>query len=168
MLNLEVLDKNQHDRIAFNCNNADLNKYLKENAKQDVINGVTQVYVFVKETEATPKKIFGYFTLNAFLIATNEIPTGSKNAKIKYPTAPAILIGRLAKDRNQTELNGSEILYAALRKAKTISKELGAAYVVVHAIDKRAAIFYEKNGFEKIPSTDALLNREREFSRLHF
>lgn len=154
MINLEVLDKNQHDRNAFNCGNADLDKYLKENAKQDVINGVTQVYVLVKEKAAPPKKILGYFTLNAFLIATNEIPPGSKNTKIKYPTSPAILIGRLAKDSNQSELYGSEILYAALRKAKTIAKELGAAYVVVHAIDNRAAVFYQNNGFEKIPSTE--------------
>lgn len=154
MLNLEVLDKSQHDRNAFHCDNSDLTKYLKENAKRDVNNGVTQVYVFVKEKDLPPKKILGYFTLNAFLIATNDIPASNKNAKIKYPTSPAILIGRLAKDFHQKELSGSEILYAALCKAKTISKELGAAYAVAHAIDQRAATFYIDNGFVKIPSSE--------------
>ncbi|MGE3320071.1 MAG: hypothetical protein AB7I18_12330 [Candidatus Berkiella sp.] len=153
MLHLEVLDKSQHDRNAFYCDNAHLTQYLKENAKQDVINGVTQVYVLVNKQDPLPKKILGYFTLNAFLITTNELPPSSKKSKIKYPTSPAILIGRLAKDFNQKEVSGSEILYAALCKAKSISKELGAAYAVVHAIDQRAAHFYVNNGFEKIPST---------------
>ncbi len=155
MLILEILDKNSHDRKSFDCGNLELNKYIKEYARQDIDNGITQVYVLTEEEDVEAlKKIYGYFTLNAFLLLTTEISSHTKKIPAKYQNIPAILIGRLAKDLHQTLLKGSEILHTALWKAKAISRELGAAYVVVHAIDSTAAKFYQKNGFVKIPSKE--------------
>ena len=157
MLRLEVMDKNIHDRQSFDCGNEELNKYIKEIARQDIINGITQVYVFVEQHDHAPKKIYGYFTLNAFLILTEDIISVEKKVTSKYPTIPAILIGRLAKERDQNLIKGSEILFTALYKAKAISKEIGAAYVIVHAIDDKAIDFYQKYGFDKVPSKESTL-----------
>lgn len=155
MLCLEKLDKKKHDRKSFDCGHPELNNYIKKVAKQDVENGAAQVYVLVEEDQKN-NKIYGYFTLNAFAILSNDLPFMAEK-KPRYPNSPAVLIGRLAKDLNQDILCGSEILYAALKTVKKISGELGAAFVVVHAIDKNAENFYIKNGFFPLISESTTL-----------
>lgn len=85
---------------------------------------------------------------------TAEIDLSLRKEKQKYPLTPAILLGRLAKDKNQRILCGYELLYVALIKANDLSKQLGGVFVVTHPKNKIAKYFYIKNGFSCLSSNE--------------
>ncbi|MCS5709109.1 hypothetical protein CC99x_009350 [Candidatus Berkiella cookevillensis] len=151
MLTLEKLDKKKHDRDNFDCGEEALNSYLALQARKELEDGYAAVYVVVGD-ELPLKKIYGYFTLNSFFLLRGVAAELFDIKERKYPHIPAILIGRLAKDLNQTLLSGGELLAAALLQAKQISQDLGAVFVVAHAKNQKAEKFYIRYGFKKIPS----------------
>lgn len=154
MLVVEVLDGKKHDRSAFNCDNPELNYYLKKEASQDVKNGYCQVYVVVEDTleESLQSKhrIYGFFALSSYVI-------DRYTSKQKYKSIPSILLGRLAKEKNQTLISGAELLLLALNKAKEAKEMLGGAFIITHPKDRRAKDFYMRHGFIELPSNDKTL-----------
>jgi hypothetical protein len=153
MLLLEKLDKKTHNRTLFDCGVKELNNYLKKQARKETEDGYAAVYVIV-DNDLPLKNIYGYFTLNSFFLLQGESAGLFDVKERKYPQIPAILVGRLAKDLNQTLLKGGELLAAALLRAKQIAQDLGAVFVVAHAKNKAAADFYVRYGFKKIPSKE--------------
>jgi len=153
MLALEKLDKKIHNRSLFDCGVPELNKYLKQQARKEAEDGYAAVYV-IANNDSPLKKVYGYFTLNSFFLLHGESSGLFDVKERKYPQIPAILIGRLAKDLNQTLLKGGELLATALLCAKKISQDLGAVFVVAHAKNKAAVDFYVRYGFKKIPSKE--------------
>jgi hypothetical protein len=155
MLIVEFLDGKKHDRIGFDCGDPILNDYLSKRANQDVKDKYAQVYVIAEDKHNKElKTIYGYFTLNAHTLITASIDLSLRKDKQKYPLTPAILLGRLAKNKNQSILRGSELLYIALMKANELSKGLGAVFVVTHPKHQLAKNFYIKNGFSCLPSNE--------------
>ncbi len=70
----------------------------------------------------------------------------------RYPTLPAILLGRLARDRRWRGQGVGELLLAdALQRSLGISEQLGALFVIVDAKDDAARAFYERFGFRPFP-----------------
>ena len=72
MFKIEKFNKKQHNRDLFCCKNPSFNDYLKKIANQDFNSNRAIVYVAVKSEDQTPKKIYGYFTINAYSIAARE------------------------------------------------------------------------------------------------
>lgn len=65
---------------------------------------------------------------------------------------PLLLIGRLAVDISFQGLGlGASLLADALRRCLSASEIIGARAVVAHAIDAKAAAFYERHGFLTSP-----------------
>lgn len=61
---------------------------------------------------------------------------------------PCILIGRLAVDKTfKGQGYGGKTLYAAHKKAKTLSREIGIQLILVHALNEKAKNFYKDFGF---------------------
>lgn len=153
MLVVDVLNGKKHDRKKFNCGNQELNAYLKQWASQDVRDGYCQVYVVAEERSHDSKQfIYGFFTISQTTLEYNQITELPTKLKKRYSTIPAILIGRLAKNKNQTILSGAELLLLALREAKSAYAKLGGVFIVIHAKDRRAKNFYTKHGFYELPS----------------
>jgi hypothetical protein len=106
MFVLEILDKAKHDRDLFISQNDVLTRYLHVYANQDVKRNLAKVYVAVKEdqVDGKKKKIYGYFSLSAYSLYCYELP--DNNDRGEYKQIPAILLGRLAIQKEQTELYG--------------------------------------------------------------
>lgn len=94
--------------------------------------------------------VVAYYCIAAGEISRLTLPT-AKLRKNTPPSIPVIVIGRLAVDlQHQNQRLGKAMLRDAIKRAIELSKAVGIRAVIVHAIDDRAAAFYEAYGF--IPS----------------
>lgn len=130
------------NRNAFECPSEPLNLYLQKQVSQDVKRKVATCFVAV----TSDGQILGYYTLAATGVALSNIPTGFRKKLPRYPTVPAVLMGRLAVDGKYGGFGlGSLLLADALKR---ISKAEIAAYaLIVEAKDETAISFYRHFGF---------------------
>lgn len=153
---VEVLSAD-HDRSAFDCGVAPLNDYLSTRAGQDVRRRVAACFVALENVTG---QVAGYYTLSASSIDVTDLPDDLRKKLPRYPTIPAILIGRLAVDhRFQGRKLGEALLADALKRM--LNTEIAAYAAVVDAKDDSAARFYERYGFR-----DLSLNPRRLFMPL--
>jgi GNAT superfamily N-acetyltransferase len=139
------------NRADFSCGNAPLDRYLKEQAGQDLRRGCAMPFVLVSERGAT--SILGYYTLSSYGLDIGDLPADVARKLPRYPLIPATLLGRLAVDlRHQGQGVGEFLLLDALHLALVQSTEIAAATVVVDAIDADSVKFYQHFGFVAFPS----------------
>jgi GNAT superfamily N-acetyltransferase len=137
-----------HDRSAFTCGSQPLNRYLREQASQDVKRLVASCFVAV---EAATEKIAGYYTLAATSVHADDLPMEVRRRLPRYPVLPAALVGRLAVDqRFRRQGLGSALLAgAALR---VLTGDVKAFALIVEAKDENAFAFYRHQGFHPFAS----------------
>ena len=137
----EILGK-QHDRKAFRCGVEVLDLYFRQFAAQDAKRRISGCYVVVDATGA----VAGYFTLAATSVALDSLPAAMGVTLPRYPTVPAILIGRLAVslDRQGRGL-GRAMIADAVGRIDAFG--IGAFAIIVDAKDDGAKAYYETLGF---------------------
>jgi GNAT superfamily N-acetyltransferase len=146
---VELLSRH-HDRSEFSCGVDALDRYLRQQAGQEMRRYVASVYVLYDRELQT---IAGYYTLSAFSVEPTTLPDDISRRLPRYESIPAVLLGRLATDtRYRGQGFGGLLLINALRRSLEVSTQVGAAMVVVDAIDRAAASFYERYGFHAFPS----------------
>ena len=133
-----------HDRGGFSCGVAALNDYLQRQASQDMRRHVAAVFVMVREDQ--PQTILGYYTLASYAVETSGLPNETAKKLPRYPTTPAVLIGRLARAVDHPGM-GSLLLVDALGRILANTQQVASALVVVDAKDDIASDFYRKHGF---------------------
>lgn len=144
----EQLDKNDHNRNAFDCEIDELNAFLKLHANQNQSKNISTTYVAVSPIDfENPKAIYGYYTLASGQINCDQLPATVKAKLPKHPV-PIARIGRLAVDKNYKKKGvGGFLLHNALTTILTISKKIGTFAVVVDAKNHAAKAFYKNYGF---------------------
>lgn len=149
-MQIGLLEKS-HNRKSFTCEEAALTHYLQQQVSQDIKKGLVVCYVALDEEQ----NVIGYYTLSSASLGRALIPEKyAKQLPLNY-SAPVILLGRLARDQ-QTKGSGlgEHLLLDALFRAYDLSKKsLGAMAVVVDPINAKAAMFYQKYGFELLPDS---------------
>lgn len=137
-----LLDTKQHDRTRFSSRSEALNTYFREKAGQDVKKRVSACHVAIDGSN----EVVGYYTLSASSILIDQLPTEIVKKLPRYPTVPAMRLGRLAVDQScQGQGLGGALLVDALMRAS--SPEFGVFAMVVDAKDQAAAAFYAHHGF---------------------
>ena len=132
-----------HDRAAFSCGVVALDRYLREQASQDVKRLMASCFVAV---DAATNSLAGYYTLAATSVPATELPSETLKRLPRYPVLPAALVGRLAIDiRFHRRGLGSALLAdAALR---VLASDTKAFALIVDASDDSAVGFYRQQGF---------------------
>lgn len=148
----EPLDKTRHNRAAFSCGKEPLDRYLQQQANQDLQKKVAAVMVLTPDGTT----IAGYYTLSQYSIELGILPqTTVKKLKLpRYPELPATLLGRLAvssKFRGQGV--GELLLMEALKRSLDQSRSIASMAVVVDAKDAEVKAFYGRYGFIELPDT---------------
>ncbi len=139
------LDK--EDRGQFGCGNPELDRYFHTQISQDVKRQLATAFIAWHNTSET---IVGYYTLSAATVLFSDLDGDWRKRLPQYPSMPAVLVGRLAVDRNfQGQGLGPMLLADAA--ARTISSDIGAHFLVVDAIDDVAGRFYHHLGFRYVP-----------------
>jgi GNAT superfamily N-acetyltransferase len=147
----EPLDS-KHNRESFSCGKVLLDNYIWQQAKQDIKRKLSACFVLV---DIETGKISGYYTLSCNSIPNDLIPGPFKKKLPKsYVSLPAILIGRIAIDKNfQGRGTGKILLIDALKRCFDTTDYIGAFAVIVDPLDNEAEGFYKKYGFIKLPDS---------------
>jgi GNAT superfamily N-acetyltransferase len=142
----EPLDPAKHDRATFSCGVAALDRYIVQQASQDMRNHVAAVYVQRRPEQAT---ILGYYSISNLSIEPTALDPALVKRLPKYPVLPATLIGRLAVDsRYRGQGLGALLLFDALLRG--ITSGIASVAMVVDAKDENARLFYERFGFRSV------------------
>jgi ribosomal protein S18 acetylase RimI-like enzyme len=135
-----------HDRDGFGCGDDALDRYFKTQVTQDIRRRITNCFVAV---EAATKQVAAYYTLSAASIPLIDLPPEEGKRLPRYPTLPAVRIGRLAVDqRFQRRGLGELMLVNAVHR---ILPDAAVAFaLLVDAKNDQAAAFYQRYGFRPI------------------
>jgi ribosomal protein S18 acetylase RimI-like enzyme len=144
---LALLDAT-HDRTAFRSDSEPLNRYLRAQVTQDIRRRVAACFVAITDEQ----RIAGYYTLASASILLVDLPTNMSKKPPRYPTVPAVRMGRLAVDRafKGQGLGGALLADALDRAARS---EIAAFALFVDAKDKVATNFYQHHGFIALPNS---------------
>lgn len=149
-----------HDRSAFSCGNEALDRYIREQAGQDVRRGTARMFVAVMADQ--PDRVLGYFTLSAATVVPNDLAAAVEK-KLPKHAIPAALIGRLAVDKDaQGKGLGGVLIADAVKKTKLAAETVAMAVVVVDPIDDNAQAFYAAFGFQSLEGP-----QRRMFTAIH-
>jgi ribosomal protein S18 acetylase RimI-like enzyme len=138
----------EHDRGSFHCGEEALDRYFQTQATQDIRRRLANCFVAV---QAEGSKVAGYYTIAAASIPLLDLPPEEAKRLARYPTLPAVRIGRLAVDQNfqRCGLGGVLLVDAARRSIKSPP----AVYaLLVDAKNDQALVFYGKFGFRTLVS----------------
>lgn len=137
-----------HDRCLFNCGEEALDRYFRTQATQDIRRQVAKCFVAV---EAATGRLAAYYTLSASSIPILDLPPEDAKRLPRYPTVPALRIGRLAvAGRFQGRALGGAMLADATSRA--LKGDAGAFMLVVDAKNDQAVAFYRRYEFRAVVS----------------
>lgn len=134
-----------HDRSTFVSGSETLDRYLQQQAKQDMRRRVASCFVAVDAAGA----IAGFYTIAASSLVLDLLPAEQAKRLPRYPTVPAVLLGRLAvaHAHQGKRLGGALVADALLRATRA---EIMAYAMIVDAKDDAAVRFYEHLGFARL------------------
>jgi ribosomal protein S18 acetylase RimI-like enzyme len=133
----------QHDRSTFDCGSEPLNRYFKQHVTQDARRRVTACFVAVEQGRGV---LAGYYTVASSSVPLTDLPEQVTKKLPRYPSVPAVRMGRLAVDRQfRGKGLGAAMLADALERC--VKAEIAAYALIVDAKDEQAAAFYRHHGF---------------------
>lgn len=142
-----------HDRLDFSCGEDALDRYFRHQATQDMKRRVANCFVAV---ETGTGRVAAYYTLSSAGVLTSDLPPEETKRLPRYPTLPAVRIGRLAVERRfQGYGLGAALLDDAGEKAASSPPAVFA--LLVDAKHERAAQFYAHHGFQPLASRPGTL-----------
>lgn len=135
-----------HARAGFSCGVEALDRYLAQQAAQDVRRRVSACYVAV---DLASERIAGYYTLAAASVPLSGLSEDLARLVPRYPMVPVARLGRLAVDLGYRgrKLGAALLADAALRGLRS---EVGMFALVVDAKDDIAAGFDRHHGFQPL------------------
>lgn len=137
-----------HNRRPFTCGVEALDSYLQRQASQDIRRNVAAVFV---AEERTCGEVHGYYTLSMASLPLDRLPEPVAQRMPRYPTVPAVRLGRLAVPSESQGIGlGAHLLVYAL--TRSIASEVAWAACLVDAKENEARAFYLQYGF--IPFQD--------------
>lgn len=141
-----------HDRTAFNSGAEPLDRYLREQVSQDIRRRVAACFVAVSDGN----RIAGYYTLASASLLLAALPASTGKKLPRYPTVPAVRMGRLAVDQvfKGQGLGGALLADALDRAARS---GIAAYALMVDAKDEAAVAFYRHHGFIALPDSPLTL-----------
>jgi predicted N-acetyltransferase YhbS len=137
----------EHDLSGFDSGEPSLDEWLRRRALKNEVGGASRTYVVCQKRS---KRVVAYYCL-----ATGAVAHSSASGRIRRnmpDPIPAMVVGRLAVDRNHREKGIGQALVrdAALRTLQAASIA-GIRVILVHAISHQALRFYERFGFRPSP-----------------
>lgn len=133
------------DRSAFASGAEVLDRYLQQQAKQDMRRRVASCFVAVD----AGGDIAGFYTIAASSLVLDLLPADEARRLPRYPTIPAVLLGRLAvaQAHQGKRLGGALVADALLRATRA---DVMAYAMLVDAKDDAAVRFYQHLGFTRL------------------
>ena len=147
------LNKSLHERSGFDCGEAELNTFIRQQALRHMSANVSRTMV-LPALEATQKKnkekqnICAFYTVTPSSISREHLPKAQAKKLPHYPI-PVFLLAQLAVDKKHQGTGlGKITLVKALEHLYKINVHMRAYAVVVDCLNADAESFYKQFGFE--------------------
>ena len=138
----------QHERTLFRCGEDALDRYFQTQVTQDIRRRVANCFVAI---ETATSHIAAYYTICAASIPLADLPPDETRRLPRYPTVPAVRIGRLAVDQSfQGRGLGAALLADAASRA--VNADAAAFTLLMDAKNDQAVAFYQHFGFRVLAS----------------
>jgi ribosomal protein S18 acetylase RimI-like enzyme len=138
----------QHERSLFRCGEDALDRYFQTQVTQDIRRHIANCFVAV---ESATSHVAAWYTISAASIPLVDLPPDEAKRLPRYPTVPAVRIGRLAVDQGfQGRGLGAALLADAA--ARALRADAAAFTLLVDAKNDRAVAFYQRFGFRTLAS----------------
>ena len=138
----------EHERSLFRCGEDVLDRYFQTQATQDIRRRIANCFVAV---ETATNHVAAYYTISAASIPLVDLPPDETKRLPRYPTVPAVRIGRLAVDQKfQGRGLGAPLLADAA--TRTLKADAAAFTLLVDAKNDQAVAFYQRFGFHILAS----------------
>ncbi len=142
MIEIRLLQK-EDDTASFDCEEPNLNLFLKRYAKQNQF----RHYIGTTYVAAYKREVIGYASVSSGSIRVNELNKLKMKNLPKYPL-PILRLTRLAVDKSyQKKGIGKALLKWVLKLTIEQKEKFGCFGLVVDAKEESVA-FYEQYGFE--------------------
>lgn len=149
-LMIEPLDRTKHDRAAFSCGVTRIDNFLKYNAVKQAHEDFTKTYVVV---EPPSNRVLGYYALCPHAVDIRSLPENDQKKMPRFPTTSAIYLSIIAVDGGmQNRGLGTFLMADVLKLCLEIADKIGGHFLVLDAIDERAARMYRRIGFHELPA----------------
>ena len=136
---------------CFDSGTPALDSWLAARALQNEESGASRTYV-VREAG----RIVAFYALATGAVEHSGAPGGIRRNMPK--PIPVMILGRLAVARShQGQGIGRALVRDALLRTLQAAEIAGIRAVMVHALDKQTAAFYEHLGFERSPADELVL-----------
>ena len=135
-----------YSRNDFSCGEAALNRYFREQVTQDIKRHITNCFIALQGDV-----IAGFYTIASASIPVTDLPEDITRKLPRYPTLPAIRIGRLAVDGQfQKQGVGGLLIVDAVQRA--LRADAANFTLLVDAKNDGAVAFYQHHGFMSLAS----------------
>jgi GNAT superfamily N-acetyltransferase len=136
-----------HDVSPFSCGKPSLDHWLKTRALSNQEKGFTAVLVVHDDG-----RVVGFYGLAPTAVVPNALPRPIRTGQPPDPV-PCLLLGQLATDLGWAGRGiGTGLVKHALQRCVTAARLVGGRALLVNAVDREAAAFWQRRGF--LPSRD--------------
>lgn len=140
-----------HALDGFRCGRPLLERWLLSSALAADRAGTARTFVW-----RDGRQVVAYFSLCPHELRRETLPRGLAHGAPN--SIPSILLARLAlHEELQGRGLGAQLLVDALGRAVSAVSAAGGRFIVVDALDRAAAEFYEHHGFRRLPAVDQRL-----------
>jgi GNAT superfamily N-acetyltransferase len=140
----------QHRLDDFDCGEPALDEWLKRHARVAHASDTARVFVTTLDDGET---VVGYYALAAAEVAPEEAITRAPKGQPRARPVPAILLARLAVDREHQRAGlGRSLLQDVLLRCVQAADVIGARILLVHAKHDAAKAWYMQYDFEESPT----------------
>jgi GNAT superfamily N-acetyltransferase len=134
----------EHDTSQFDCGKIPLNDWLRKHALKNE-GRASRCFV-----TSSSRSVIGFYCLSAGSVEHENVPSAIK--RNMPPLIPVLVLGRMAVDKQyQGHGIGGALLKDAMKRVVVAANDIGAAALLVHAIDREAVPFYVQYGFQAFP-----------------
>jgi GNAT superfamily N-acetyltransferase len=141
----QLLDPERHNCKAFSCGVPALDRFLHQQAHQNMRRGVSQTFVLVPAD--APDGIAGFYTLAPAGVQLALLQPADAMPLPPYPV-PCFRMGRLARDNRWLGQGiGGLLLGLAVQRCLEAGRSVGGYALIVDAKNPEAISFYERHGF---------------------
>ena len=136
----------RHIIDEFDCGETSLNDWLQQRALPKQLAGASRTFI----VQAAEGRVVGYYALAAGAVSRSAATSGVRR-NMPEPV-PVLVLARLAVDRRmQGRRLGAALLQDAVKRAVSVSQDVGVRALLVHALDESAKAFYLHYGFRASP-----------------
>jgi ribosomal protein S18 acetylase RimI-like enzyme len=148
-VHFEPLDRNAHDRAAFSCGEERVNNFLQKTAARQQDRDHTRVYVACLDDQ---QSVIGFYALNSHSIDVHTLPEEQREKLPNYPQISSIYLSVVGVHTDhQGKGLGRLLMGHAFARCVDVADQIGAHFIVLDALNERAAKLYRELGLVDLP-----------------